>query len=274
MSESPNKIYWDTSCFICFLNEGEESRRKICEDILGNARSGHVELYTSTFTIAEVVRPKRPGTAPLPEWATKAIEAVSKEFPSAQAEMEALWKRHQVNNPSFALTPTQIAKIEGMFKWDFIKLVDLDERVAFKAVELARDYGLKPADSVHAASALIVPVPVLQMWDRDYEKIASLIKVENPKYVSKIGPLFLGVKGIDLNVGPTPEDFEDEDIEDEDLDEQQTVDTSTTKTAGGIGGPVEDEAGTGDIPAAESEPIPDAIIEEGEGRGERPEAAS
>ena len=158
MSEA-QKLYWDSSCFICFLNKNEADRRVICEDILTHARNRSVEIWTSTWSIIEVVRPKRHGSAPLPRWAAKAIEAVKKEFPNAPGELETLWKRYQSNDPSTKLTPEQIEKIQGMFEWDFVKKVNCDERVATRAVELARDYGLKPADSVHARAARRVRRP-------------------------------------------------------------------------------------------------------------------
>src|SRR6266568_8319325 len=141
MSEA-QKLYWDSSCFICFLNKDEADRRIICEDVLRHARNGDVEIWTSTWTIVEVIRPKRHGSAPLPPWAIKAIEAIRKEFPKAQQELETLWKRYQSNDPATKLTPEQIKNIQAMFEWPFIKKINLDEPVAIKAVELARDYGL------------------------------------------------------------------------------------------------------------------------------------
>ncbi|SRR5258708_13997122 len=201
MSEAQRK-YWDSSCFICFLNKDEEDRRIICEDVLKHARNGDVEIWTSTWTIVEVIRPKRHGIAPLPGWAEKAIEAIRKDFPNAPLELETLWRRYQSNDPATKLTPEQIEKIQRMFEWDFIKKINLDEPVANKAVELARTCGLKPADSVHAASAIIRKIPVLQRWDRDFEKVSHLLTVEEPKQLTPEKPLFVGL------VGPTPKDFE------------------------------------------------------------------
>src|SRR5205807_409526 len=88
------------------------------------------------------------------------------------------------------LTPEQISQIQAMFEWDFIQLIDIDQRVAEKAVGLARDHGLKPADSIHAACALTAKVPVLQRWDRDFDKVAHLLTVEEPQKLSAQDDLF------------------------------------------------------------------------------------
>lgn len=205
---NPRKIYWDSSCFICFLNRNatEVSRRLICEDVLKHARNNDIEIYTSNWTKVEVIRPKLHGAAPLPLWASEAIAAMEAKYPQIRTELETLWKRYQSNDPAKKLTAKQIEKIKGMFEWDFIVPVNLDERVAEKAVELSRSLGLKPADAVHAASALIAKVPVLQKWDRDFDKIAHLITVEEPQKISAQNSLLDALEVI----GPTPADFEDE----------------------------------------------------------------
>jgi hypothetical protein len=93
---SEKTVYWDTSCFICFLNKQETERRLICEDVLKYARDGKIEIWTSTWTIVEVIRPKRFGSAPLPEWALKAINAV----PEARENLTILWQRYQSSDPA------------------------------------------------------------------------------------------------------------------------------------------------------------------------------
>ncbi len=199
MSE-PRKNYWDSTCFICFLNRAEAERRKICEDILYHAQRGELEIWTSTLTAVEVIRPRKRGTAPLPEWAKKAIAAV----PEAQSQLPQLWERFQSYEATPKLTPEQITKIQQMFEWPFIKKIYLDERVAAEAVKIARDHGLRPADAVHAASAILRKCAVLQKWDKDFDKVKHLIPVEEPALLSAQGQL-IEVRPI---LGPVPEDFE------------------------------------------------------------------
>ena len=55
MADNFQKLYWDSSCFLCFLNKTETDRRAICEDVLNHARIKAIHLYTSTYTIAEVI---------------------------------------------------------------------------------------------------------------------------------------------------------------------------------------------------------------------------
>ncbi len=168
MAKDVRKVYWDTTCFLCFLSKREEGRRKICDDILRNAKNGNLVILTSTFTISEVVYPHRT-TIPNPR----------------------------------KLTPEEIENISGMFKWRWLKKIDLDQRVAFKAVELTRDYNMKHADAIHGASAILNSVDALQKWDRDFDKIAHLITVEEPSMVSQQ----TSFNGILPRIGPHPDDF-------------------------------------------------------------------
>jgi predicted nucleic acid-binding protein len=166
MADAPKRIYWDTSMFLCFLNKKEADRRVIAQDILDNAQRGRIEIITSWFTVAEVIRPKF-------------VPAVQK------------------------LIPSQIAKIEGMFRWKWLKKIQVHELIAFKAVELARDYNLRPADSIHAATAVIEQVDALHAWDRDYSALDLILNVEEPILISKQTSL----PGMEPQPGPTPEEL-------------------------------------------------------------------
>lgn len=155
------RLYWDTGLFICFLNKKEIERRNICQDILKHARDGGVEIYTSMWTMVEVIKPK--------------------DYPGP-------------------LSQEQVELIKGMFQWPWLKKVQVHQNVAFKAADLARDFGLKPADSIHAATAIFKGVDALQVFDRDFRKISHLVKVEQPSYITP-APLFDSLAPI----GPTPE---------------------------------------------------------------------
>jgi predicted nucleic acid-binding protein len=184
----PKKLYWDSSCFICLLDDSPASslRRSICNDVLKHAELGEVEIWISTWVIVEVIRPKKRGMEPLPLWAVESIKAV----PMAKEPIEELWARYQRNAPSNKLSKEQIERIQGMFEWPFIKKMYVDDRIAAKAVELSRDYGLKPGDSVHAASAILKPCDELQNWDKDFDRIKLLINVQEPKMLTPKPPLF------------------------------------------------------------------------------------
>jgi len=197
---SPKKIYWDTSCFLCFLNPVEIDRRLICEDVLRHANLGDIEIWISVWAIIEVIRPKKPGNAPLPPWATKAIAAV----PEAREPLEDLWRRFQRASPSQKLTDDQIAKIQQMFEWPFLKKIYIDERMANKAVQLERDCGIKPADAVHAACAILAGCDVIQRWDKDFDRVKHLIEVTEPKRITAQEFLIPDYK---KPIGPEPKDF-------------------------------------------------------------------
>ncbi len=185
MSER-KKIYWDTSCFICLLNRNaEKQRRAVCEDIVRHAQLGEFDIWTSMWTIVETIRPKKQyGAIPaLSAWALKAVAAA----PEGKGEFQNLWDYfyRNTNAPADKLNPAQITLIKGMFEtWDCIKKAQVDQRTAARAVELSRDYGLKPADAVHAATAILIKATVLQRWDRDFNKVAQLIAVEEPAMIT------------------------------------------------------------------------------------------
>lgn len=209
---SKRKVYWDTTCFICFLNRKEEERRLICQDVLWHAQRGDIEIWTSNFTIAEVIRPRRmqPTVPSLPNWATKPL-SLTKEleivhlFTSAKTQIAELWEYwHKNTAPYEKLTKDQINKISDMFEWKCLNKMLVDERTAKKAVEIARDYDLKPADSIHAASAILKKVDAIQRWDRDYEKVKSLISVEEPVRLSAQSDLIHDFRAL----GPHPDDFD------------------------------------------------------------------
>jgi predicted nucleic acid-binding protein len=197
------KVYWDTTCFICFLNRKEMDKRLICQDVLLHAKRKELEIWTSTLTIAEVIRPGRIQTPapPLPSWATQSITAL----PKSEGHIREIWDYyHKTHAPFQWLTKQEINSIAAMFEWPWIQKIIVDERTAKKAVEISRDFDLKPTDAIHAASAVLKKLDAIQHWDRDYEKVDSLIPAENPTRISAQGELIDDFR----KLGPHPEDFE------------------------------------------------------------------
>jgi predicted nucleic acid-binding protein len=138
--------------------------------VLQHAAMEEVLILTSTYTIVEVIRPKK------------------KSIPTSRP-----------------LALEEIEKIKGMFRWPFIQTIELDERTALYASDLARDHGLAPADAVHAASAILWKADSLHAWDRDYSRVSQLIAVGRPRFLSQ-QPKLEGMEPTRLS--PSPEDFE------------------------------------------------------------------
>ena len=154
MSIPIRRVYWDTTVFLSYVNqESEPERHRICEHILKKAQIGQVITCTSTFTIAEVIRPK-----------------------GVQAS---------------ALTAEEVHKLEGMFHWHWIKKYQVDETMGFSSARISRQTNLKPADSIHVATALFCGADVLHAWDRDFSKASTLVRVERPAFMDDL-PLIHG----------------------------------------------------------------------------------
>lgn len=169
MSNAVSTVYWDTSVFLCFLSAVEQERRAASEAVLRDARDGRIKIVTSMVTLVEVIRPKG-----LP---------------------------HPVQ-----LTPEQQSKLEAMFRWPWLSKISVHEKVAMKAVEIARNNNLKPMDAIHAATAILAGVDEFQKWDKDYSKVSMLLNVTEPRAVSE-QPVLIDVH---KPIGPSPEDFTSE----------------------------------------------------------------
>lgn len=65
------RLYWDSTNFICLVNEDEAERADHCQRILDDAEDGKVEIFTSALTIAEVVRPRDRNPSPEEEAAIR-----------------------------------------------------------------------------------------------------------------------------------------------------------------------------------------------------------
>lgn len=185
MSER-RRLYWDTSCFIAYINGAhpdEAYRTPICVDVLECAEKNIVELWTSVFTIAEVIRRKLPTDKPkpLPRW-TKPIAG---KVPEALPRVKELWDFHcRKTAGTKALKPEEVAELQRIFSWPFIHKIQVDEVIARRAVALSQRHGLRAADAIHAASAIERKCDCIQAFDTDYKVLGKLIKIEEPRQIS------------------------------------------------------------------------------------------
>ena len=120
--------YLESSFFIAFIKgevTGGVDRGEIAQNIFDDAANGRWSIFTSTFTLAEVLKDRR--------------------------------------RPQLSVTEEQ--RIDAFFQHEYIKLVTLGRDVAELARKLARAYGLRPADAVHLASAIKAKADELLTWD-------------------------------------------------------------------------------------------------------------
>jgi predicted nucleic acid-binding protein len=113
------RLYWDSCAWLGLLN-GEQHRLRALEAIFTNARDGHYEIWTSTYTLVEVNR-----------------------------------YSHE-NGQRKPLDDSNLEKLRAFFLQPFIKLIPVDEQIATSARKLIRETpGLsKRPDAVHLASAI------------------------------------------------------------------------------------------------------------------------
>jgi len=185
-------VYWDSSCFICFLSAHhplERGRALICQDVLNNALNDRIEIWTSAWTIVETIRPKETYVPKaLPKWSAalaQTDETGGELYPTATQELEKIWNYYNRNTtPTRPLSKLESEKIQKMFAWPFIKTIQIDPTIASRAAEIARDFNMKAADSLHVASALARKCGTIHRWDRDFRKTDHLILSEEPKMIS------------------------------------------------------------------------------------------
>jgi predicted nucleic acid-binding protein len=145
--------YWDSCNFISLVAEDEPTRAETCQRILEDAEAGDSEIVISSLTIAEVIKPK--GYETIPE------------------EIDQ--------------------KIANFFLHRYILVHDLTRIVAEKARTYARQYGMKPNDAVHLATAVLAQVNVLETWNlKDFKnaKDAGILNIQEPTWTGNLSLKF------------------------------------------------------------------------------------
>jgi hypothetical protein len=84
------------------------------------------------------------------------------------------------------LSSDEVKDLQGMFHWSWLKKIALDHRVAQDAVNLGLNFALTAAEAIHAASAIVAKVDVLQQWERSaaLERVNRLVAVEAPRMIT------------------------------------------------------------------------------------------
>ena len=159
MADSRTRVYWDSCCFISYL-DGDPSRPEL-RTLMRDAQAGGLLIVTSALSIAEV--------------AYLAPEGVGQ--PLCQ----------DIEN-----------KIEGMWGWvHAIRIVEVHAGIARRARELlrhalAQEWERSPRDAIHLASAQQSEVEAVHTYDPKWDRFSDLIgpKVQRPNflYVTKVKP--------------------------------------------------------------------------------------
>lgn len=153
MAKLYRKPYVESSVFISLIADEVTNgieRGRISAKVFSYAESGDFSIYTSTLTIAEVYKQK--------------------------------------GNPMGTLTEAQSGQILELFEHEYIKLIDIDRRIAEEAHKLSRQFGLSPNDAIHLASSLKAKCDILLSWDVNsfISKVQmSEIVVEEPAIPTK-----------------------------------------------------------------------------------------
>lgn len=131
----------------CFLGwlKGEENKIVLCRQVLNRAEAGDIQIITSALTIAEVLD-------------LKGHEKIGRD------------RRQQVID---------------FFKKPYIIPVSITRRIAEVSRDLVWDYGIKPKDALHVATAAHAQVSLFNTFDADLIKKSGLIgspkiTIENP----------------------------------------------------------------------------------------------
>jgi predicted nucleic acid-binding protein len=126
------KYYWDACIWITLINDPESIRAQCIRYVLDLAKADRCEIWTSSFTLAEVYK--------------RRCDGAQVSIQQAQDEL-----------------------FEDLIEQEFIKKVSVDLDVAKVARRLLRRFPKigKPQDGIHVATCLLENLDELHTFDRD-----------------------------------------------------------------------------------------------------------
>jgi predicted nucleic acid-binding protein len=132
----------------CFLAwlKQEPGKYELCEATRTKAESNEIIIVTSALTIAEVLYKNK-----------------NERIPKKDKEL-----------------------VVAFFKNEFIAIRNVTRSIAELARDLVWDHGLKPKDSIHAATAIDAKIEIIETFDKDFIKRSGQIPpyrlyIQNPE---------------------------------------------------------------------------------------------
>ena len=153
------RAYWDACAWIALINQ-EPTHHNTLRDIYEKAFCGELEIWTSTFTYAEVFKRNCGGSLPV---------------------------------GTSSMDDQKTIEMDKILDQDFIKRVNVDLMIGDGARKLLRKYPAlnKPQDAIHVMTALYHNLDVMHTFDRadllSFNNIldrrdGKKLRIEIPKY--------------------------------------------------------------------------------------------
>lgn len=132
LADSNPRFYWDACIWITLIQERESVRGQCCQYVLDLAKAGKCEIWTSSFSLAEVYKRK--------------------------CDMTQVGLQEDLDQ-----------YFEDLIEQEFIKKISVDMDVAKVARKLLRRFPKigKPQDGIHVASCILESLDELHTFDRE-----------------------------------------------------------------------------------------------------------
>jgi len=124
MSNKKRRCYWDACCFIDLIQQ-TTSRIEVLEQLRSQAQRGEIDIVTSSYTLAEVIK----------------------------------------DDKGAPVNDDDEQRIATLFLEPYIGVRLLHRQVGNKARQIARAHSLKPGDAIHVATAILEEADVLHTYD-------------------------------------------------------------------------------------------------------------